>query len=466
MLTDDRHLLKSAKRLARAGRIDELRAGADTGDIHAAKQLAIWLSRADRLDELRGRMAAGDQFARRAYSDWLVRHRRISEGIEVLRPSAESGVPGARPRLARLLAGLGHHRQAMDVLAQSPPHWRERWRVRGWLDSRGLIDRGSDRAGVRREYIDALRAELAAGDTDARAQLCWIVLLWWQSFEPRLEDAAALLPEIGPNDWLHESLVYESQGWWRNEFRAAAIDVLAPAEMASYHRTRAALLMMSDQRNAALTLLRTLSAAGDRDAQRDLTTILDAEQPRWQIRVSEHPNQIYLYGITFGPDSSTLAAWGVGASGSARAVVWEVASGAQRHVQDLSISGLRGLTFRHDGTLGELPGRRARHPVTAPNGTIRAVWVGGRLQLHSTVTDSVIHEIPVPAGVTMALSPDGTVLATSSGATGVHLWNTATGTRTRTITTPAQAMAFSPDGSLLATADFPDGALRFWSLTR
>ncbi|MFF2554594.1 WD40 repeat domain-containing protein [Nocardia sp. NPDC058058] len=462
----DRHNpLKTAKRLARAGRVDELRACADVGDVHAAKQLAVWLARDDRLDELQDRMAIGDRFARRAYSDWLVRHRRISEGVDVLRPLAALGIPGAQLRLARLLAGLGRHGEAMAALAQAPPCTLDEMRVEAWLNSRGLIDRGSGRAGVRREYIDALRREVAVGDIDARQQLSWIVLLWWGSYRPRLEDAAALLPEIGPNEWLHERLVRHSQGWWRGEFRAAAIDVLAPAEMAAYHRTRAALLMQQDQRDAAITLLRSLFANGDRSAQRDLTTILNMERPQREIKIGDHPDPIHMYGIAFNLDGTSLAVWGL-RSGSAQAAVWDIDSGTQLYVQNLSMLGLRGVIFRPDGTLDELPGKPVRRLLTTPDGTVRAVCTGERLRLHSTVTDEVIREIPTPAVRTMAFHPDSTVLATSSDTTGVQLWHIATGTCTRTIATSAQAMAFSPDGTMLATAAFIDGAIRMWSLTR
>ncbi|WP_458690542.1 WD40 repeat domain-containing protein [Nocardia tengchongensis] len=457
---------QTAKRLARAGHIDELRRCADAGDVHAARQLAIWLARADRLDELRDRMAAGDQFARRAYSDWLVRRRRIPEAVDVLRPLASLGLRSAQQRLARLLAGLGHLEQAMAVLAQAPPESVDWLRMEGWFAARGLIDRRGGRAGVRHEYLGALRRKVSAGDADARLQLSWIVLLWWHPFEPRLADAAALLADIGSNDWLHERLVHMSRGWWRGEFRAAAIDALASAEVKAYHRTRAALLMLQNHREAAISQLRSLSADGDQYAQRDLTAILDAESPRQEIKAGDQPNPIFMYGIVFSPNGTALAAWGNSTSGSAQAVVWDADSGAQQYVQNLSGRWPRSVTFRPDGTLHELPDGSSGRLVTAPDGSVRAVRAGERLRLHSTVTDAVIREIPAPAGRTMEFHPDSTLLATSSDTTGVHVWHTATGALIRTIATSAQALAFSPDGTTLATADLYDGAIRLWSLNR
>lgn len=463
--TVGRNSYQTAKLLARAGRIDELRVRADTGDVHAARQLAILLSRADRLAELRDRMAAGDNFARRAYSDWLVRHRRIPEGVDVLRPLAAAGDPGALQRLARLLAGLGHLEQALTALAQAPPDRLDGTPVEGWFDSRGLIDRGRGRVGVRREYVDALRRRVAAGDAGARLQLSWIVVLWWQSFEPRLGDAAALLADIGPDDWLHERLVHRSRGWRREEFRAAAIDVLASAELKAYHRTRAALLMLQNQREAAISQLRSLSADGDQYAQRDLTAVLAAELPRLEIKVGDHPNPIFMYGIGFSPDGTALAAWGRSTSGSAHVVVWAAASGTQRYVQNLSWRWPGSMVFRPDGTLHESRDESSGHSLLAPDGTVRAVRAGRRLRLHSTVTDGVIVEIPAPSVGTMAFHPDSTVLATCSGTTDVQLWHTATGTLTRTIATSAHRLAFSPDGTTLATVDSFDDAIRLWSLS-
>lgn len=425
--TDDPDRWNSAKRLARAGRIDELRGWADAGDGHAARHLAVWLARAGRLDELRDRMVAGDRSARWAYSDWLVRHRRIPEAIDLLRPLAELGIPGAQRRLACLLAGLGRYAQAMSVLAQAPPHRRDEIRVEGWLASRGLIDRAGGRVSVRCEYLDALRRELAAGDADARQQLSWIVLLWWRWWQPRLEDAVALLDDIGPSDWLHERLVRQSRAWRLGEFRAAAIDILATADTKAHHRTRAALLMLQGQRDDAVTQLRSLAADGDRHAQQDLTTILGAELPQREIRIGDHPNPINMTGIAFSPDGTTLAAWGHGVKKWALAVVWDVASGAQRSVQSVSSPWLGGMVFRPGGTLHELPGEapwRSEYQVTSPDGTVRAVRTSGRLRLRSAATGAMIRDIPAPAAVAMAFHPDGTMLATADSHDGtIRLWS-------------------------------------------
>ena len=126
---------------------------------------------------------------------------------------------------------------------------------------------------MRRDYLDALRRQAAAGDGDAKVQLSWIVVLWWRS---RIEAAAALLGDIGPSNWLHERLVHQSEGWRLGPLRATAIDLLATAGAGGYQRTRAALLVLQGQHDDAVAQLRSLAALGDRQAERDLTTTLDS----------------------------------------------------------------------------------------------------------------------------------------------------------------------------------------------
>ena len=66
----------------------------------------------------------------------------------------------------------------------------------------------------------------------------------------------------------------------------------------------------------------------------------------------------------------------------------------------------------------------------------------------------------------MAFSPDGRLLATSSGDKTARLWDPATGKCLRILTGHTQAavtgVAFSPDGQLLATADGGNQTAQLW----
>ncbi|WP_153033424.1 WD40 repeat domain-containing protein [Amycolatopsis sp. YIM 10] len=401
---------KRAKTLARAGRVQELRDLTAAGDEQAAWHLVRCLARAGQFDELRERMTAGDRFARWAYSKHLVCERRLPEAIEVLRPLADAGSHRAQRRLASLLAGQGRYAEAVAQLRRAPEHSADLRRVGGWLRACGL----ADRSGVRTDYLDRLRRE------GATLELSWVVLLWWRA---RTADAVALLADIGPSDWLHERLVEESRGWWLAGFRAVAIDLLATS---AYRRTRAALLSQQKRRDEAIAELRVLAAEGERGAESDLAAILGAEQPWRELLVAP----VRVNGLAFSQDGEALAVWGHGPGSRAVAVLWEVATGAPSRSARLSTPFPGGVTFRADGTVEELP-----RPFGADfrQGT--------------------------------AVAPAAGLRATGSPGGGVDVRELATGRLVRTIDTPATTMALHPDGSVLATSDSVDGTVRLWRLS-
>jgi hypothetical protein len=446
----------SAKRLVREGRIDEVRRLADAGDTHAARHLAGWLARTDRVDELLTRMADGDRSARWAYSDWLVRRRRMPEAVEVLRPLAESGIAGAQRRLAGLLAGLGRVPEAMAQLGCAPYRgWPDNIRVEAWLRSRDLC---------RPEYVEELRGRAASGDTAARQQLSWTVLLWWYT---RTEDAVALLGDIGPSEWLHDRLVFALRHR-RAAVRSTAIDLLDTPAGVGYRRTRAALLLQQGRREEAVALWRSLAAAGDRRAAADLEEILTAPPPLREIRIADHPDPLCPYGMAFSPNGRRLAVWGYGSSGISppwRLAVWEVATGTRLSVRRLSNPQLEGVVFQRGGAVRELPDERyPRYPVCrlAPGGHVLAVGTYGRVRLCYARTGTTIRTFATPGNDGIAFSSDGALLAT--GGDDVRVWEVATGELVQTIATPATAVAFRPDGAMLATADSADDTVRLWSL--
>jgi hypothetical protein len=449
----------SAKTLARGGRIGELRALADGGDEHAARHLAAWLARHGRVDELRERVAAGNRAARWVYSDHLVGLRRFPEAIDVLQPLADAGIPGAQRRRASLLAGRGRYPEAVAQLRRAPPHWRDTQRVKAWLHSRGLA--GGVPLRVRQDYLDALRRGTAAGDEEARQQLSWLVVVWWRS-DPAA--AVALLDDVGPSDWLHGRLVEASRHWSLDAFRATAIDLLALRTGGAHRRTRSALLLLQGRRSEAVAELRALTADGDRGAERDLAAVLAAPLPRREIRVADHPDPVHVHGLAFGPGGTTLAAWGRGVEVLAGVALWDAASGEPRGGRTLSHPYPDGVDVHSDGTVEERPARRWReypHRLAAPDGAVVAVRTRGRVRVETRSGDPVL-DLFAPGTVATAFHPDGGVLAVADAA-GAHLWELATGRRTRTIATPTSALAFRPDGAVLAVADSEEGIIRLWS---
>ena len=66
----------------------------------------------------------------------------------------------------------------------------------------------------------------------------------------------------------------------------------------------------------------------------------------------------------------------------------------------------------------------------------------------------------------VAFVPDGTTLATGDFNGSAHLWDTATGELTATLTNPAVwAVAFSPAGTTLATGNY-NGRICLWHISR
>jgi len=197
--------------MARDGRVAQLRLLARAGDAQAARFFTWRLARDGHIDELRELAAQGDPAAGWALANWLLLRRRTAEAVEVMRPVAASGSRGARRRLARLLAGLGRHVEAMAELAKSPPHVDDLRRVEGWLGSRGLTDRSGR------------PLQLDVEGRSSHRELAGVVLLLWNDLP---YSAAALLRLIGPDEWLQDRLL----GMLRGADRAKAADLLAGVE--------------------------------------------------------------------------------------------------------------------------------------------------------------------------------------------------------------------------------------------
>lgn len=116
--------------------------------------------------------------------------------------------------------------------------------------------------------------------------------------------------------------------------------------------------------------------------------------------------------------------------------------------------------LRLDGGEAFVPALGRRHgvgmvrPVYSPDGKWLAAAHGSEVMLWDRVTR---QRVPLPDAQgkpvwSVALSPDGRVLATSSYDRTTRLWDPATGELKKTLPVPAQALAFSHDGRWLGLA--------------
>jgi transcriptional regulator with XRE-family HTH domain/tetratricopeptide (TPR) repeat protein len=188
--TDDA-TLRTVRMLVAAGRVDELRAGADAGDHTAAHKLVDMLARQGRIDELQSRadagdstatqrlavlldeqgqveeahsllsslVATGDQRALVLQAELLAKQGRVDDAVWMLRESVKAGDSYVSARLAELLADHGrlvelHHLAASDNQAAAAQL------------ARLLAERGD---------LDTLRARTNAGDAWAAERLAMML---------------------------------------------------------------------------------------------------------------------------------------------------------------------------------------------------------------------------------------------------------------------------------------------------
>jgi WD40 repeat protein len=135
---------------------------------------------------------------------------------------------------------------------------------------------------------------------------------------------------------------------------------------------------------------------------------------------------------------------------------------------------------RSDGelSLASLPEGTVRATEPAHAAAIQAMAFNGNSQLLTASEDRTAKVWSIPAGVAaatlplrsapmlLALSPDGTVLATGGGA--VQVWSVPDRSLLATLdahTGFLAGMAITPDGKTLVTAG-NDGAIRLWTLPR
>jgi WD40 repeat protein len=157
------------------------------------------------------------------------------------------------------------------------------------------------------------------------------------------------------------------------------------------------------------------------------------------------------YWVTFSPDGSRIAVANATANGQGWTSIWDVATGEM--ILSLPRQGnvVNSVAFSPDGT---------RLVTTSDDQTAR-VW-------DANTGEELLTLYSQTANITnAAYSPDGTRIATAIGNNQVKVWEAATGRELLTLAGHSNAVltvGFSPDGSRLITAS-SDGTARIWNIS-
>jgi WD40 repeat protein len=151
--------------------------------------------------------------------------------------------------------------------------------------------------------------------------------------------------------------------------------------------------------------------------------------------------------VSFSPDGGTLAS----GFNSGAVKLWDVASGKLLKTFKNNNYSVDGLAF-------------------SPDGTLLAAKAYFEMVLWNVANGQVLHTLqgePDPLIFNcMAISPDGTKLASGDFEHSVRLWDVATGTLLKNFEGHAEgvrAVAFSPDGEMLASAS-GDKTIKLWDM--
>ncbi len=165
--------------------------------------------------------------------------------------------------------------------------------------------------------------------------------------------------------------------------------------------------------------------------------------------------------VDFSPDGKVLASGGGFDDEPGEVKLWEVANGREVASFDAGPVGIGAVAFSPDG----------KALAIGTSGGLAAGKKGGEIILWDVAARQVNtrfkkHRWGVLA---LAFSPDGEALASSSVDGGVTLWNTADASELMTLNLPLaddgaifHDIAFSPDGQLLATTTGPTYSIGLW----
>ena len=165
--------------------------------------------------------------------------------------------------------------------------------------------------------------------------------------------------------------------------------------------------------------------------------------------ISFNPSATAAFGVSFSPDSKTLA------SAGGRVNLWDVETG--QHLE--TFTGLMGsktiVSFSPDGE------------------TLAGADSVGNIHLWNLTTGQVLRT-RTKSVTNLAFSPNGQMLASAGGDNNIRLWDTAIrlksfseGEPLRTLeghTDIVNSLSFNPNGQTLASSS-QDGTIRLWDLT-
>jgi WD40 repeat protein len=181
----------------------------------------------------------------------------------------------------------------------------------------------------------------------------------------------------------------------------------------------------------------------------------------WYIWDVEKREQLFRgktlpYGLAFSPDGTTLAT----ANNDSTIELWDVATGKEKLHIDVKNNVIEAICYSADGKLLIGGGYQSLPQTTGLEASFK-IWDA------ATGKERDIKAAPITSLESIALSPDGKILASGSSEKKIRLWNLAAGQADQPLGDHASTvidLAFSADATLLASTGLQE-KVRFWDMT-